>query len=39
MIKVSIYSFPSFGDFNESLANSVLIAVHMDAASKKSALR
>ena len=35
MIKVSIFSFPNFGDFNELLANSVLLAAYIDAASKK----
>ena len=38
MIKVSIFSFPIFGDFNELLANSVLLAAYMDAAIKKSVL-
>ena len=38
MIKVSIFSFPIFGDFNELLANSVLLAANIDAASKKSVL-
>ena len=36
MIKVSIFSFPIFGKFNELLANSVLFAAYIDAASKKS---
>ena len=35
MIKVSIFSFPIFGDFNELFANSVLLAVYIDVASKK----
>jgi len=35
MNKVSIFSFPIFGDFNELLANSVLLAAYIDAASKK----
>ena len=35
MIKVSIFSFPIFGDFNELLANSVLLAMYIDVASKK----
>ena len=39
MIKVSIFSFPIFGDFNELLANSVLLAAYIDAASKMSVLR
>ena len=39
MIKVSILSFPNFGDFNELLANFVLLAPYIDAASKKSVLR
>ena len=33
--KVSIFSFLIFGDFNELLANSVLLAAYIDAASKK----
>ena len=39
MIKVSIFSFLFFGDFNELLAYSVLLAVYIDATSKKSVLR
>ena len=39
MIKVLIFSFQIFGDFNELLANSILLAVHIDAASNKSVLR
>ena len=39
MIKVSIFSFPIFCDFNELLANSVLLAAFIDAASNKSVLR
>ena len=39
MIKVSIFCFPILGDFNELLANSVLLASYIDAASKKSVLR
>ena len=39
MIKVSIFSFPFFGDFNELLENSVLLAANIDAASKISVLR
>ena len=35
MIKVSIFSFPIFGDFNGLLANSALLAAYIDAASKK----
>ncbi len=35
MIKVSIFSFLIFGDFNELLANSVLLAAYIDAASKR----
>ena len=31
--------FPIFGDFNELLANSILLAAYIDAASKKSVLR
>ena len=38
MIKVSIFSFQIFGDFYELLANSVLLAAYIDAASKKSVL-
>jgi len=38
MIKVSIFSFTIFGDFNELLVNSVLLAAYIDAASKKSVL-
>ena len=33
MIKVSIFSFKIFGDFNELLVNSVLLAAYIDAAS------
>jgi len=33
MIKASIFSFPIFGDFNELLANSVLLATYINAAS------
>ena len=33
MIKVSILSFPIFDEFNELLANSVLLAAYIDAAS------
>ena len=32
MIKVSIFSFPIFGEFNEFLANSILLAAYIDAA-------
>ena len=39
MIKMSIFSFPIFGDFNELLANFVLIPEYIDVASKKSVLR
>ena len=39
MIKVSIFSSLIFGDFNELLANSVLLAPYIDLASKKSVLR
>ena len=39
MIKVPIFSFLIFGDFNELLPNSVLLAAYIDAASKKSVLR
>ena len=35
MIKASIFSFPISGDFNEFLANSVLLAAYIDAARKK----
>ena len=35
MIKLSILSFPIFGDFNELLANPVLLVTYIDAASKK----
>jgi len=35
MIKVSIFSFPIIGDFNELFANSVLVAAFIDSASKK----
>ena len=38
MIKVSIFSFAIFGDFNELSVNSVLLAAYIDAASKKSVL-
>ena len=38
MIKVSIFSFMIFGDFNELLVNSVLLAAYLDTASKKSVL-
>ena len=38
MIKVSIFSFTIFGDFNELLVNSVLLASYIDVASKKSVL-
>ena len=33
MIKVSIYSFPVFGDFDELLANSVLLAAYINTVS------
>jgi len=35
MFKVSIFSFLIFGDFNELLANSVLLAMCIEAARKK----
>ena len=38
MIKVSIFSFTIFGNFNELLVNSVLLAAYIDAASEKSVL-
>jgi len=38
MIKVSIFSFPIFGDFNELLANSVLLAAYINTVSKKAFL-
>ena len=38
MIKVSIFSFSIFGDFNEILVNSVLLPAFQYAASKKSVL-
>jgi len=38
MINVSIFSFTIFGDFNELLVNSVLLAAYIDVASKKRVL-
>ena len=38
MIKVSIFSFSIFGDFNEILVNSVLLSAFQYAASKKSVI-
>ena len=38
MIKVSIFSFLIFSDFNELLTNSVLLAAYIDATSKKRVL-
>jgi len=38
MIKVSIFSFSIFGNFNEILVNSVLLSAFQYAASKKSVL-
>jgi len=35
MIRVTKFSFPIFGSFNELLANSILLAAYIDAASKK----
>jgi len=39
MIKVSIFIFRIFGDFNELLANFVLLTGYIEAASKKSVIR
>ena len=33
MIKVSIFSFPIFGEFNKLLANSVLLPAYIDVGS------
>ena len=38
MIKVSIFSYAIFGDFNELLVNSVFLAPYIDASCKKSVL-
>ena len=38
MIKVSIFSYAIFGDFNELLVNSAFLAGYINVASKKSVL-